>query len=62
MRLAKVVEICQYIGSWDKDKILDFRNRVKPILEHNYKAIQMDSAMRAAKQVEMIVRKHTGEI
>jgi hypothetical protein len=57
LRLAKIIEVCDYIGTWDNEKILDFKRRVKPIVEHNYQALKNSSTSEIAKQVEQIVKK-----
>jgi hypothetical protein len=51
-RLRKIVEVCKDIGSWDNDKILDFKRRVKPILENNYQAVQQNTAKMVARKIE----------
>ena len=61
-RMKKIVEVCEYIGTWDHAKILDFKQRVKPILENNFKAIQFNTAQMVAQTLAQIVKKHTGEI
>jgi hypothetical protein len=35
-RLEKIVEVCEYINSWDEQKIMNFKQEVKEILDHNY--------------------------
>lgn len=36
-RLKEIIRICIEISQWDQDEILDFKHRVKPIIEHNYR-------------------------
>lgn len=38
-RLAAIVKLCQEISQWDINKTLEFKRKVKPILEHNFKLI-----------------------
>lgn len=56
VRMRKIDEILQYIGSWDHDKILDFKRRVKPILEHNYQVLKNSSRYDVMKKVNDIIR------
>lgn len=35
-RLVAIAAICEEIGSWSPEKILDFRRKVSPILTHNW--------------------------
>jgi hypothetical protein len=58
MRLIKIIELCNDIGKWDNEKILDFKRRVKPILEHNYIVLKTSSTADIAKQVEEIIAKN----
>lgn len=57
-RLVKIIELCNDIGNWDNEKILDFKRRVKPILDHNYLILKNSSTADIAKQVEEIVKKN----
>ena len=43
-RLWKIMQLCREIASWDNEKIIDFKRRVKPILEHNFNAVFTDTA------------------
>ncbi len=58
-RLIKIVELCQYIGSWDNDKILDFKRRVKPILDHNYQTLNTNTARVAASKIADKIKRLT---
>ena len=40
-RFTRVLEVCRDIGTWDSNKIKDFRYRVKPILDHNYETLKI---------------------
>lgn len=57
-RLQETIKLCNDIGKWDNEKILDFKRRVKPILEHNYQLLKNSSTADIAKQVEEIVKKN----
>ena len=56
IRLHKIIEVCKYIGTWDKEKILDFKKKVKPILENNYVMVQNDTAKVVARNIENAIR------
>lgn len=57
-RLKKIIEVCDDISKWDNEKILDFKRRVKPILEHNYLLLKNSSTAEIATQVEEIIIKN----
>lgn len=42
-RMARISDIIAQIGQWSNEQILDFRRRVKPILEHNYNQLKIPS-------------------
>ena len=58
-RLSKIINICKEIGSWDHDKILDFKRRVKPILDHNFQMLKANTARVAAEKIAEGIRKLT---
>lgn len=51
MRLYKIVEVCKEIGSWDTAEILDFKRRVKPIVEHNFNMLKTNTAKKVADKI-----------
>lgn len=55
-RMRKIDEILQYIGSWTPEQILDFKRRVKPIVEHNYNVLKNSSRYDVMKKVNDIIR------
>jgi len=55
-RMRKLMEIAAYIGTWTSEQILDFRNKVKPILDHNYEVIRTASTRHAVAKISNIVR------
>lgn len=55
-RLKAIISVLEYIGSWDNQKILEFRQKVKPILEHNYKNLHVRAADYVSKKIEEHVR------
>lgn len=40
-RMEKILRICEHIGTWSPAQIVDFRRRVKPILDHNYENLKI---------------------
>ena len=38
------MELCRKIATWDNEKIIDFKRRVKPIVEHNFNTVFTDTA------------------
>jgi hypothetical protein len=50
-RLYKIVQVCKEIGSWTPEQILDFKRRVKPIVEHNYQMLKTNTAKRVADKI-----------
>jgi hypothetical protein len=55
-RMFKIVEVLKYISTWDKDKVLDFKRRVQPIVEHNFRVLKNDTSVGVAKEIESIIR------
>ena len=43
-RLWKIMQLCREIATWDNEKIIDFKRKVKPILEHNFNTVFTDTA------------------
>jgi len=58
-RLSKIIEVAKYISTWDNDKILDFKRRVKPILDHNFQVLKSNTARIAATNIAEHIRKLT---
>ena len=38
-RLRRIAEICAEINTWTREDIMEFRRKVKPIVEHNYEML-----------------------
>lgn len=55
-RMRKIMDVVGYIGTWSDDQILDFRRKVKPILDHNYEVIRNAGSDRAVEKIISIVR------
>lgn len=58
-RMRKIVNVCKYISTWDSNRILDFKRRVKPILENNFNAVRADTAQRVAEKIQQVIRETT---
>lgn len=57
VRLFKIVEICKKIGAWTPEQILDFKRRVKPIVEHNYNVLKTNTAKMIADKMRNEITK-----
>jgi hypothetical protein len=55
-RMRKIDEILQHIGSWDSNQILDFKRRVKPIVEHNYQVLKNSSRYDIMTKINNVIR------
>lgn len=55
-RMQAIRNIIAEIATWDNDKILDFKRRVKPILDHNYNVLKNTSPRTMALEINNIVR------
>ena len=55
-RLHKIIEVCKDIGNWDREKILDFKRKVKPIVENNYMMVQSNTAKVIAGKIENTIK------
>lgn len=45
-RMHKIIEVLNYIGSWDQHKILDFKKQAKDIVEHNFNQLKISPIKR----------------
>jgi hypothetical protein len=50
-RITKILNICKEISAWDSNKIIEFRRKVKPILDHNYEKLKIRYAAVVAQTV-----------
>ena len=55
-RMQAIRNIIAEIATWDNDRILDFKRRVKPILDHNYNVLKNSSPRTVALEINNIVR------
>jgi hypothetical protein len=56
-RMHALYNVFKDIGSWNNAKILDFRRRVKPILDHNYETLKIHSSKVVSDKIKAIVSK-----
>lgn len=56
IRMRRTIEILRTIGQWNDAQILDFRRRVKPILEHNFNIVKTMSSDVVAEKVRQLIR------
>jgi hypothetical protein len=61
-RMAAILDICTEISTWDNAKIIDFRRRVKPILDHNYEILKIEYSHIVAARVRQRILEITGTI
>lgn len=50
-RMFKIVGILKDIATWDNNKILDFKRRVKHILDHNYELLKIDPTLGVTQKI-----------
>lgn len=55
-RMYRIIEVCKFIASWNHDQIIDFKRRVKPILEHNYNRLKIDPSILVAESIANHIR------
>ena len=55
-RMLAIMRIISDIATWDNDKILDFRRRVKPILDNNFRILKDSSPKTIVSYLSDIVR------
>lgn len=57
LRMYKIVQVCKEIGSWTPEQIIDFKRRVKPVVEHNYNMLKQNSAKAVADKMRAEIKK-----
>lgn len=55
-RMQAIMNIIDDISSWDHNKILDFKRRVRPILDYNFNLLKNSSPRNIALLIDDIVR------
>lgn len=58
VRMQSIVEVCKQIGSWNEQQILDFRRRVKPILDHNFELLNRSPSDIVSEEISKTVRRN----
>jgi hypothetical protein len=56
-RLFEIVKVCKEIASWTPEQILDFKRRVKPIVDHNFKVLTTNTSKIVADKIRAGVSK-----
>jgi hypothetical protein len=49
--MAAIVDLCLEISKWDINKVLEFRRKVKPILEHNFNLMKERPEAKVSKKI-----------
>ena len=55
-RLNKIIEITEQISKWDNEQIIDFKRKVKPILDYNYNVLKNSSTKHVAEKIKNLIR------
>ena len=50
-RLGEIIRVCNEIAQWDSAKILDFKKKVKPIVDHNFQIAKQGISEPAANTI-----------
>ena len=58
-RMLKIVEILKDISTWSNEKILDFKIRVKHIVDHNFELLKIDPTLGVTQKVIDHVRNNS---
>jgi hypothetical protein len=61
VRMKKIVDLCIYLGTWNRDQILEFKRAVKPILEHNRQLLKVRPAVGVANNIHNIISRGIGQ-
>lgn len=56
IRMKAILNICDEIGKWTPEQQLDFKRRVKPILDHNWQLLKKPAYEFAVEQLVNIVK------
>jgi hypothetical protein len=57
-RMHSIARVIEQISMWSDEQILDFKRRVKPILEHNFNVLKNSNRRDAVEKVNNIIRGH----
>lgn len=56
-RMREIVRICEDIGKWTPAQIIDFKRKVKPILDHNFSMFKTSPNDLVASKIDEVVRR-----
>ena len=62
IRMRRTLEVLHDIGQWNEEHILDFKRRVKPILEHNFKMVKTKSSYIVAEKIKHLIKNNRRNI
>jgi hypothetical protein len=57
-RMKAIVDVCKVIGSWNEQQVVEFRQKVKPILEHNFNMLRTSPSEWVSEQIANTVRRN----
>lgn len=57
-RLREIIRICKEISKWDSEKILEFKKKVKPILDYNFQVAKGGISKSAANNIIEHITRH----
>jgi hypothetical protein len=58
VRMQKISYLTEVIGAWTPEQILDFKRKVKPILEHNYNQLKIPSSEFVVQKICKHIEEH----
>jgi hypothetical protein len=58
VRMQQISYLTELIGKWTPEQILDFRRKVKPILDHNYNQLKIPSSEFAVQKICKHIEEH----
>ena len=61
-RMEKILRICEHISTWSPAQVVDFRRRVKPILDHNYEVLKTRYSAVVASRIRERILEITSKI
>lgn len=56
LRMKEIVNTLREISRWDETKIRDFRQKVKPILNHNFELLKKDLSLVVADKIANLIK------
>ena len=54
-RMNAIFNVLKYIGSWNNDQIIDFRRKVKHVLDHNYEILKKRYSIIVAEKIKTYI-------